>query len=361
MKIAFVTGHYPPFIGGIEVHVQQIVRRLVARGDEVTVLTQADGPAWQAEEVIEGALIQRFSVPLPSRHFAVSPALWRALRTRRSQWDIVHAHGYHSIAPFLAMSAGARPLVFTPHYHGTGHSPLSNAMHIPYRRIGATVIGAARSVICVSEAERRLFLGHFPSATGKTVVIPNGVDLEMLQAAEAFPTDKKTIVTGGRLVTYKHVDVTLRAVALLGEEWQLFIIGDGPERVHLEALAREIRMTNNVRFLGRIAVDDLYRWYRTADVYVSMSSNEAMPVTMLELLACGARVVCSDIPAHRDLSEKTKGPIAIVPLAATAAELARAIEAAIILSASQDLQVLTWGDVADSTRRVYEEVLGGTR
>jgi glycosyltransferase involved in cell wall biosynthesis len=257
------------------------------------------------------------------------------------------------------MSAGARPLVFTPHYHGTGHSLLRKSLHIPYRRVGATVVDASSSVICVSEAERHLFLGHFPSATDKTVVIPNGVDLQKLQAAAAFPTDKRTIVCGGRLETYKHVDVILRAAALLGEEYELVISGDGPERAHLEALVRGMGIVDKVRFLGRIEVDDLYRWYRTAEVYVSMSSNEAMPVTILELLACGARVVCSDIPAHWDLKDKTRGPIAIVPLAPRPEELARAIEAAARLGGSQNLQVPTWDHVVDSTRQVYEQVLGG--
>ena len=359
MKVAFVTGHYVPFAGGIESHVQQIASRLVARGDEVTVLTQTDDRSWPREEVIDGVQIERFPVLFPSRHFAVSVALWSAMRTRRWYWDIVHAHGYGSIVPFLAMCAGARPLVFTPHYHGTGHSLPRKALHVPYRRVGATVVDASSAVICVSEAERHLFLGHFPSAADKTIVIPNGVDLQRLQAAAAFPTDKKTIVCGGRLETYKHVDVILRAVALLGDEYELVISGDGPERVHLEALAREIGIVDRVRFLGRIAVDDLYRWYRTAEVYVSMSSNEAMPVTILEVLACGARVVCSDIPAHWDLKDKTKGPITVVPLGARADELTRAIEATVMQSGSHDLHVPIWDDVVDSTRQAYEKVLGG--
>lgn len=79
MKIAFATGHYAPFVGGIESHVQQIARRLAAGGDEITVLTQTDDRSWRTEEVIDGVLVRRFPVPLPSRHFSVSPALWREL------------------------------------------------------------------------------------------------------------------------------------------------------------------------------------------------------------------------------------------------------------------------------------------
>lgn len=358
MRIALVTGHYLPFVGGIESHVQHIARRLAATGDDVTILTQADDRSWKTEEVMEGVLVRRFSVPLPSRHFAISPSLWSELRTRPLPWDIVHAHGYHSVVPLLATTAGARPLVFTPHYHGTGHSPLRKALHVPYRYVGKSIIDASRSVICVSEAERRLLLRHFPSADGKSLVIPNGVDLEMLEAAEPFSTGRTTVVTGGRLESYKHVDVVLRAVALLGEDCDVVITGDGPERLRLESLARELGIAGRARFLGRADVGDLYRWYRTADVYVSMSSNEAMPVTLLELLACGAGVVCSDIPAHLDLKERTNGPIEIVPLGAGPKDLSRAISTSLTVKASVDLHVPTWDDVAESTRRVYEQVIG---
>ncbi len=358
MKIALVTGHYLPFVGGIESHVQHIARRLAATGDEVTILTQSDDRHWEPEEVLDGVLVRRYSVPLPSRHFAISPALWSALRTKPVPWDIVHAHGYHSVVPLLAAAAGVRPIVFTPHYHGTGHSPLRKALHVPYRQIGKSVLSAATSVICVSEAERQLLLRHFPSASDKTVVVPNGVDLEMLGAAEAFPKVRTTIVTGGRLETYKHVDVVLRAAALLGLDFEVVITGDGPERARLENLAGELRLTDRARFLGRAEVGDLYRWYKTADVYVSMSSNEAMPVTLLELLACGARVVCSDIPAHLDLKDRTNGPIEVVPLAASAEDVSRAIKVALAAAAPQGLQVPTWDDVTGTTRGVYEQVLG---
>ena len=114
----------------------------------------ADGRSVVAvEETIDGVQVRRFPVPVPSRHFAVSPSLGRALMAQRGKWDVVHVHGYHSVVPLLATLAGARPLMFTPHYHGTGHSPLRKALHLPYRRFGALITSASRRVICVSEAE----------------------------------------------------------------------------------------------------------------------------------------------------------------------------------------------------------------
>ena len=360
MRIGYVTGHYVPFAGGVESHVEQIAKRLAARGDEVTVLTQSDDPTWPARESLDGVDVRRFPVPLPSRHFAVSPQLLAALRSRREALNVVHTHGYHSIVPLLTAVAGARPIVFTPHYHGTGHSPLRKALHAPYRfAAGRRVLRSAARVICVSEPERRLLLRHFPDAAAKTSVVPNGVDLGDLQAAEPFAKERRTIVSAGRLESYKHVDDTLRALARLDHTHELVVTGDGSERMRLQALARELGLDGRARFLGRIPTAELYRWYRTADVYVSMSSNEAMPVAILELLACGARVVASDIPAHRELRRLTRGPIWIVPLAPAPDLLAEAIGEAASASPPADVSVPTWDEVADATRSIYAEVRPG--
>jgi glycosyltransferase involved in cell wall biosynthesis len=357
MKVCFVTGHYAPFVGGIETHVERIAFHLATRGDDVTVLTQTDDPSWPSEETIDGVHVRRFAVPLPIRDFAVSPALFRALSAGRGGWDIVHAHGYGGVAPLLAAMARARPLVFTPHYHGTGHSTFRKALHVPYRHIGSRLVAMTSAVICVSEAERSLFLSHFPRAAAKTSVIPNGVDLDRLLAATPMPTERRVVVSAGRLETYKHVELTIRAFAHLSDEYQLIVTGDGPDRARLEGITAELGLRGKVSFLGRIDVEDLHRWFTSAKVYVSMSTNEAMPVTILEMLACGARVVVSDIPAHRDLKARFGEWLTVVPLATPAPELAAKIEAAAKADSVTPPAVPTWTDVAEATRGVYQRVL----
>ena len=338
---------------------EQIASRLASQGDDVTVLTQADSPLQPLHETISGVRVERFPVPVPSRHLAISPSLGRALRARRRHWDVVHVHGYHSIAPLLAAVAGARPLVFTPHYHGTGHSPMRKVLHYPYRCLGAFVIQRSQRVICVSEAERKLLVSHFPHAMAKSRVIPNGVDLGSLLSAKPFPKDRTTIVSAGRLETYKHVDETLRACALLRDDFQLIVTGDGPDRARLEMTSRDLGLTDKVSFLGRICATELHRWYRTADVYVSMSRNEAMGITILELLACGARVVASDLPAHRELNELVGGALSIVPICRPAPQdLATAIVEAAQAPPVGDLRIPSWDEVTEATRAVYGEVVG---
>ena len=358
MRIAIVCAHYAPFAGGVESHVEEIAKRLADRGETVEILTHRDDPGLPDSEVRDGVLVRRHRVPVPSRHFGVSPAVWATLVRDRHRYDVVHAHGYHSAAPLAATMAGASPLVFTPHYHGTGHSPLRKAIHVPYRAAGTAIAARSRRIICVSRAEADLFLRHFPSARPRVTVIPNGADLARITAAEPFPDAGAVVVTGGRLQSYKQVDRIVEAMALTPSGLRLVITGDGPERGNLEALVDQRGLRERVEFIGRVETDLLYRWYASADVFCSMSSNEAMPVTILELLAAGARVVASDIPAHRDIRDRTAGTIGLVPLDAGPEVLARALAQALNQPSAPAQRIPTWDEVAQATLEVYRGLTG---
>lgn len=361
MRIAYVSAHYAPTIGGVEKHLVEIATRMAAAGEQVDVLTHAEpGQGLPARETMGGVNVTRFAVPLPSRNYALSPALSRHLARFVGDYDVVHAHGYHALPALQAALARPRALVFTPHYHGTGHSPLRKLLHPPYRRLGRIVFERAGRTIAVSPPEASLILSHFPQVEPRLLVIPNGVDQRALDAAAPFPERRTVILSAGRLESYKQVDRTIAALAHLPEQFVLRITGDGAARAELEQLVGDMGLGERVTFLGKVAQDDLYRWFRTTAVYVSMSSNEAMPVTFIESLAAGARVVASDIPAHRDLVAKTGGSIALVSLDASAETLAQqiaAIAAQDVLPAAID----SWDEVTARTARAYREAIEQAR
>jgi glycosyltransferase involved in cell wall biosynthesis len=357
VKVAFVSAHYAPMIGGVEKHVVEIAGRLAARGDEVDVLTHEESDrSLPSEQVMEGVRVRRFPVPLPSTNYALSPALWRYLRGNAGRYDVLHAHGYHALPALQAALVKPPALVFTPHYHGTGHSPFRKLLHPPYRRLGRMIFERAGRTIAVSPPEAKLILSHFPEIEPRLVVIPNGVDQQALDAAQPFEEQRTVILSAGRIESYKQVDRTIAALAELPDDFVLRITGDGSARPELEAQVRSAGLTERVRFLGKVSEEDLYRWFASTSVYVSMSSNEAMPVTFIECLAAGARVVASDIPAHRDLVTKTEGSITLVPLDAPPRQIAEAIGN---LAAEEPQKALidTWDDVALRTSKAYEEAI----
>jgi glycosyltransferase involved in cell wall biosynthesis len=355
MRIALVCARYAPFAGGVESHVEEIAKRLARHGESVDVLTQRYDPELPETEERDGVLVRRHKVPVASKNFGVSPAVWLGLRQRRQEYDIIHVHGYHTAAPLTGALARVSPMIFTPHYHGTGHSLFRKALHVPYRRVGAGIVGRSDRVICVSQAEADLFLAHFPSAAGRVRIIPNGADLERIREARPFGSGEAVVITGGRLESYKHIDRIVDAMAFT-TKMRLIVTGEGPERERLESLASRRGLGGRVAFTGRVDTETVYRWYATARVFCSMSTNEAMPVTILELLAAGASVVASDIPAHQDILGRTAGAISIVPKDVSPAELAKALQLASCQPPVENQRIPTWDEVTMETLGVYHEV-----
>ena len=358
MLIAIVAPLYRPAIGGVETHVEQLASRLAAAGQAVEVITQTDQRGLPSSESLDGVLVRRFPVLASSDHYPFAPGLARFLRRHGDRYDLIHAHNYHALPALVAALTARSPLVFTPHYHGRSESSFRNALHRPYRLLGSRIIRRAATVISVAPAEASLLARHFPGAAAKIVVIPNGVDAERLSAAAPFEhAGSRVVLCAGRIDSYKRLDQTIRALTHLDQRFVLRITGDGPVRPELEGLIRELGLGGRVEFLGRVEVGELYRWFRTADVYVTMSEIEAMPVTPLEALYAGARVVASDIPAHRGTARFAGERLSRVPLSAPVGDLAAAIDDA-AESDPPGGSIPTWDSVLEATMAVYYEALG---
>lgn len=362
LKLAYVAPRYAPFIGGVEVHVSQLARRIAAQGHRVEILAQECDRHLPMVETMEGIIVRRFPMLLPTPNLAVAPSLWPYLRRHAARFDLIHAHGYHALPALAAALTSHRPLVFTPHYHGTGHTPFRAFLHRPYRPLGAALFRRAGQVICVSEAEAVLVRRHFPETTRRLVVVPNGIESELIRAAQPYPVDGAVVLSVGRLEPYKRVHRLIEAMALTPELFVLKVIGAGPTKPALADLADRLGLAGRVEFLGAVSNEVLYRWYRTARVYVTCSDHEAFGMTVWEALAAQARVVASDLPAHREVLTR-HGPevIALLPLAASPTDLARAI---ITMAGDQGRgaprAIPTWDEVAADTLRIYQTVLDGS-
>jgi glycosyltransferase involved in cell wall biosynthesis len=113
---------------------------------------------------------------------------------------------------------------------------------------------------------------------------------------------------------------------------------------------------------GRVAREELIGWYRTADVFVSMSRHEAFGITLLEAAVGGARVVASDIEAHREVAGYLPaGTVRLVDPAASPEDLSEAILAAAAAGpvTGAEACVPTWRGAAERTLAVYQAVAQG--
>ena len=170
------------------------------------------------------------------------------------------------------------------------------------RRLIRRAARQADGVIAVSRAlaERLVDLGADPA---RVTVLRNGVDPEVFRPVAPYQVDgrpppRPLAVSVGNLVPLKGHDLVISAVAAI-PQLSLWIVGGGPERGRLEALARDRGVAERVRFLGVVPHQRMPEVYSAADLLVLASQREGWPNVMLEAMACGARVVTtrvSDVP-----------------------------------------------------------------
>lgn len=124
----------------------------------------------------------------------------------------------------------------------------------------------------------------------------SGIDRALL-ASEAFIREKMSvrrpvthILYAGQLIPLKNVDILIRAAQTLAFDWDLTIVGDGPERARLEKLAAGC---GRIRFTGRLSREETINRMKDADVFIMLSSPETYGLVYLEAMANGCVTVAS--------------------------------------------------------------------
>ena len=230
---------------------------------------------------------------------------------------------------------------------------IAQAMHGPYRSIGRVLFRRANHVVCTTVAEAEMIASDFPDTRRKTVVIPNGIDIDLINGAIPHPTAGPLILCASRLETYKNIQLVVEAMRSIDNAMRLVIAGEGPAYRDLVRRAAQLGVTAQVEFVGGVPWPEVYRWFRAADVFVTMSARESFGMSLLEAHVAGARLVASDIPAHREVASVVGQHIELVPLTATPAELAAAIRIATASPRAVGYKIPSWDEHVSSLLRLY--------
>jgi sugar transferase (PEP-CTERM/EpsH1 system associated) len=233
--------------------------------------------------------------------FALPFKLARLFRDTRP--DIVHTRNAESyFYGFLgAKLAGVPCLIHSE--HGRTFNDRKIRFHVQrwFSRF-------TESIFAVSERLKTDLITQIGIPSNKIDVLYNGVDLqkfkpvnrdEIRSRANFKPND---IVVGsvGRLVPVKNYGLLLRAVSTLKmESIVIALIGEGADRVALEALARELGIEERVRFFGHR--DDVADLLSTMDIFVLPSISEGMSNTQLEAMAAGVAVIASNVGGNAEI------------------------------------------------------------
>jgi glycosyltransferase involved in cell wall biosynthesis len=301
MKIAQVCPRYHPYIGGIETHVREISERLVKRGIKVELLSGDPSGKSLKEEIINGVKVRRFRSWAPNEAYYFSRELKKYLLKNSVRFEIVHAHSYHAFpALYAAQAKNRNKLVFTPHYHGKGHTFFRNLLHKPYKFLGKSIFRKADKIICVSNYEKSLIVNHFKIDEEKVAVIPNGVNLEEFRDLERRRKDCRAILYVGRLEKYKGVHYLVNALQKLDNDVILEIVGKGPYKKSLVKLVRKLGLEYRVKFYQDLPRNVLLHKYANANIFVLLSKLEAFGISVSEALASKIPCILANTSALKE-------------------------------------------------------------
>ena len=243
--------------------------------------------------------------------------------------DLIDAHYFYpdGVAAALLARWLRKPLTIT----ARGSDLNVIARYAWPRSLMRWAAGQAGGVIGVCSALVDVLRGFGVDAQ-RLHVMRNGVDLERFsprpqrQAREALGLDGAPLLLSvGNLVALKGHDLTLRALQRLLPEHpgaRLAIVGQGPEKARLQALARELGLADKVRFAGRVDNVDLAAWFSAADMLVLSSSHEGWANVLLEAMACGTPVAATAVGSAPEVVADAVGVLIHEP---SAEGIARAV------------------------------------
>jgi glycosyltransferase involved in cell wall biosynthesis len=281
----------PNRMNGVNKVVHEMATNQALSGDEVTVFGITGSTKHDYPE-------RPFTTELfpPSLPFTIHPRLKKAIRNC-SVDTVFHLHG--GFVP--AMSAAARYLrskgrkyIFTPHgsYNVVAMRRSAIRKQVYFQLFEKHLLRGAHAIHCIgkSEVEATFALCGHPSIHlvpyGYTIAVKPWIPLHVEEAGFTY-------CYMGRLDMHtKGLDLLLEALSLhkYNAMFQLWVIGDGPDRKKMERLVQEYDLSNRVTFLGSLFGEEKWKWLQQADIFVHPSRNEGLPSGVIE--ACSVYVPC---------------------------------------------------------------------
>jgi glycosyltransferase involved in cell wall biosynthesis len=293
MKVALVCDWYHPRIGGIELHLQDLARRLVGEGHDVVAITPTPGA-----DCVGGVRVRRVDAPRAPRFgFIYTPGGVRAVgdAIAAERVDVAHCH-VSIVAPAAlggALEAGRRgiPVLLTFHSVVPQTQMLALAARI--------ALGTGRWRARFSAVSERVAHAVRPIAGAQSLaILPNGIDVDFWRR-DARPRHGRTI----ELVSVMRLNPKKRAPALVGivkrvnailrdsGRVRLRIVGDGPQRARLARLIAANKLDEQIQLLGRRTREEIRELMYECDLFVLPTVRESFGLAALEARCAGLPVI----------------------------------------------------------------------
>lgn len=259
----------------------------------------------------------------PGRDLIAFMKLAAIVRTFRPHLIHTHLSKAGTLGRLVARFRPGTPTVHT--FHGIVASdfftgPASRAVVATERFLARRT----HALVAISQKQRAELLDLGIGRADQIRVLELAIEMSRFRAASArgraaarricgVGLDEVVIVYSGRLVAVKRVDWLIEAaipVLLHNPNAALYVVGDGEERSALEELTRAAGI-DRVRFVGW--AESIADWYAAADIVALGSRWEGTPLSVIEAMAAGRAVVCTDVGGVRDIVDDGESGI-VVPV-----------------------------------------------
>ncbi len=320
LRIGLFTDTYAPQVNGVSVSLQMISEGLKKRGHQVTIFA----PRFPGYKDNEPNVMR-----LPSLKYLNNPPIYVAvLGTPRSTWkltrenfDVLHAHSPASVGllAYLTASTKRLPLIYTYHTSITDYThyiKFIGGTGLIKRAAGwfskaSTDLGD--QIIVPSPKFHRLLLTQ--KVKQPITVIPNGINLSMFKSAQnpgalrnrlGLDSEAQILLSVGRMDPEKRLEFMVEAFDLISghvPNAHLVFAGDGSARKSVESKANSIRAKNRIHFLGMVNRTELPDIFHDASVFLSASTTEVHPISVIEAIASGLPFVAVQDEAFEGMLE----------------------------------------------------------
>lgn len=311
MNIGLFTDTYYPQINGVATSVLMLKENLESRGHKVYVFTTTDPKADNEEKNV----FRVPSIPFVSARrvgMFYNPRMAKIIK--KLGLNLIHTHTEFSLGIFGRSMARELKIPFIHTYHTIYEDYthyigkfkiIDQIAKIGAKKISIKFCNSADKVIVPTEKVRNLLLSY--DVKQSISIIPTGIELnkfskynynpdiiQKLRISLGIREKDKILLYIGRISKEKNIKeimIAMKDYLRDKKEVKFVLIGDGPEKVNLEDMAQEFKISEQTIFAGERPWHDIGMYYQVGDVFVSSSQSETQGLTYIEALASGLPVV----------------------------------------------------------------------
>jgi glycosyltransferase involved in cell wall biosynthesis len=316
MRIGMMVDLYKPYISGVTIYVEVNKKYLEEMGHDVFVFTFSGDKDYVDEE---SNVYRSQGLPI-SEGFALNFAHRQDIKRMILTMDIVHVHH-----PFISGQLALRyckplniPVVFTNHtrydLYAQTYAPALT------KEISQTIIQTylprfcSRVDLVISPSKGMAEILKSMKVDAPITIVPNGVDIRkfrqktdaQFRRKHGFSNNEVLFIYAGRLAAEKNLPLVIKsfnAVAQSVHDTRLLIVGSGTVEDELKNLAAQLPSSDRIHFTGRVPYDQLPGYLTMADVFVTASTSEVHPLSVIEAMASGLPVLGIASPGIEDTVE----------------------------------------------------------